>query len=186
MFGWLVGQQKSVVTAYNFYKTGNRMVMSGSSFLMRCGPGATLFFCEFESKYPVIVGDPTFEPFPSGKNVGTSLYLASSFPHTLPALRNLQLICIYPSFHVKVNNDFEPFATAVEKTGWWLHPPFKNMKVIGGQRPISLVGEKQFLKPSPRFSWFIFVLYHVISPHDWGNSRNDLQKYACIYGFVWK
>ena len=117
MFGWLVGQQKSVVTAYNFYKTGNRMVMSGSSFLMRCGPGATLFFCEFESKYPVIVGGPTFEPFPSGKNVGTSLYLASSFPHTLPASRNLQLICIYPSFHVKVNNDFEPFATAVEKTG---------------------------------------------------------------------
>jgi hypothetical protein len=42
-------------------------------------------------------------------------------------------------------------------------PPFKNMKVIGGQRPISLVGKKQILKPSPRFSWFILVLYHVIS-----------------------
>jgi hypothetical protein len=37
----------------------------------------------------------------------------------------LQLNCIYPSFHVKVNNDFEPFATAVEKTGWWLHPPLQ-------------------------------------------------------------
>ena len=60
-------------------------------------------------------------------------------------------------------------------------PPFKNMKVIGGQRPISSVGKQQILKPSPRFSWFILVLYHVISPHDWGNDRNDLQKYASIH-----
>lgn len=64
-----MANKNRIVTAYNFYETGNKMVMSGSSFLMRCGPGARLFFCEFESKYPVIVGGPTFEPFPSGKNM---------------------------------------------------------------------------------------------------------------------